>query len=28
MAKNGFSGDAKAAAEFKANFTKQFFEEA
>lgn len=28
MAKNGFAGDAKAAAEFKANFTKQFFEEA
>ena len=28
MAKNGFGGDAKAAAEFKANFVKTHFEEA
>lgn len=28
MARNGFSDDAKAAAEFKAQYTKQFFDEA
>lgn len=28
MAKNGYSGDAKAAAEFKAQYVKNFFEEA